>query len=201
MRTETIKIYSFNELSEKAQQTAIEYHRNKLYEYNDFSEWAIDNCFLLEPPHKELINLFGDDFYKELNKHNKYDDNPLIENNRKIYFSLGRNRYIDISNAMEVQNDHYFLEWLGLDEELIEITDYEIGTDTIDFDTNDFDIEYSGEQQRTLMLAKEKFEDHCENILQSIEADIDYRFTDEAIIEEITADESEFLENGDLYFF
>jgi len=204
--TKTVNVYSFDELSEEAKQVAIEYERNYRYRNNDFAEWAIDNCYLLEPPHKELTNLFGDNFYEVLNTNNKYKDTPLIKNNRKVYFSLDRNRYIDISNAIEIQNDYYFLKWLGIEEKDFKdnegyfMLEFDILKNTIEFDTNDFYIEFSGEQDKILKKATEKFEEYCEDILKHIEQDIEYNYSDEAIINQFDTDETQFTENGDLYF-
>ena len=191
MRTIRTKVYKFEELSEQAKQVAIEQVRNDYYENNDFASWAIDDCALLEPPHKELEELFGRDY-----------DFPLIKNNRKIYFSLDRDRYIDISNAMEITDHKQFLLWLGIKEEDFQdedgffIVDYKIGKDTIEFDTTNWNVEFTTEQESILESAVEKFENHCEEILKRIETDIDYRFTDEAIIDDITCNKYEFLSNG-----
>jgi len=199
MRTIETKLYTIDELSEEAQEKAIEQFRNSYYAHNDFSEWAIDNCYLLEPKHEELIKKFGKDFYEVLNKNEKYKDVPLIKNNRKIYFSLDRDRHIDISNAMEIRNDYYFLKWLGLNDMLIDKVCFSIGKDTIEFETNDYEVSFTEIEQGKLGLATEKFEEYCDDILTSIENEIDYRFSDEAIIEEIEANEWEFTEEGQLY--
>ena len=194
MRTIRTKVYSFDELSKEAQDVAIEKVRQDYYEYNDFASWAIDDCALLEPPHKELEDLFGTEY-----------DFPLIKNNRKVYFSLDRDRYIDISNAMEISSHNQFLLWLGinesdfLDEEGFSILDYKIGKDTIEFDTTDWRIEFTKEQETVLEIAKEKFEEHCEDILKGIENEIDYRFTDEAITEDILANDYEFTKDGKIF--
>ena len=194
MRTHRTKVYQFNELNDQAKQVALEEIRNRYYEYNDFASWAIDDCALLEPPHKELEDLFGTEY-----------DFPLIENNRKVYFSLDRDRYIDISNAMEISSHNQFLLWLGinesdfLDEEGFSILDYKIGKDTIEFDTTDWRIEFTKEQETILESAKEKFEEHCEDILKRIERDIDYRVTDEAITEDILANDYEFTKDGKIF--
>lgn len=187
MRTVTTKVFTFDELTEESKNKAIENTRQSYYEYNDFAQWVIDDCALLEPKHQELEDLFGSDY-----------DFPLLKNNRTVYYSLDRDRHIDISNAMEVQNDIQFLRWLGLTEELINITDYVIGEDSIEFDV-DMENECTEEQQNILGQAQNKFENHCEDILNRIETDYNYRFTDEAIIEDINADDYEFLENGNIF--
>ena len=194
MKTLELKIYEFTELSNEAKEAAIENIRNTYYECNDFCQWAIDDCALLEPLNKELTEILGKDY--------KF---PLIENNRKIYFSLDRNRYIDISNAMTITDDDDFFKWLGIDENLFLdddgflILDYKIGKDTIEFETNDFNINFSDEQNKILDIAIEKFESHCNDILARIESDYEYRLTDEAIIQDIEANEIEFEKDGTEY--
>jgi len=194
MKTLELKSYEFTELSNEAKEAAIENIRNTYYEYNDFCQWAIDDCALLEPLENELTEILGKDY--------KF---PLIENNRKIYFSLDRNRYIDISNAMTITDDNDFFKWLGIDENLFLdddgflILDYKIGKDTIEFETNDFNIDFNDEQNKILDSAIEKFESHCEDILTRIESDYEYRFTDEAIIEDIKANNFEFYNDGKIY--
>ena len=194
MRTLEIKLFTFDELSNEAKENAIKQVRESYYEYNDFCQWAIDDCALLEPLENELTEILGKDY--------KF---PLIENNRKIYFSLDRNRYIDISNAMTITDDNDFFKWLGIDENLFLdddgflILDYKIGKDTIEFETNDFNIDFNDEQNKILDSAIEKFESHCEDILTRIESDYEYRFTDEAIIEDIKANNFEFYNDGKIY--
>lgn len=200
--TKTINVYSFDELSEKAKQVAIEYERNYRYRNNEFAEWAIDDCYLLEPPHKELTDLFGDDFYEVLNAYNKYKDTPLIQNTREsIYFDTDRNWFLDVSKAMVITNNDLFLKWLGIPNECIEnirfaifTSKYRNSSTTIDFD------EYDSKYDYAVQKATEKFEQHINNILRCIQSDIEYRYTDEAIIEQFENDETEFTENGDLYF-
>lgn len=187
MRTIRTKIYSFGELTPEAKEVAINEIRNSYYKDNDFAHWVIDNCSLLEPPHKELEELFG----------KKYDF-PLIKNNRKVYFDTDRNRHIDISNAMEIQNSKQFLKWLGLNNRLIEKVDFTIGEDTIEF-MNCGKQDFTEIETNKIVLAVDKFENHCEDILKRIEADIDYRFTDESIIEDIEANDYEFLSSGKKY--
>lgn len=195
MRTIRTKVYKFEELSKDAQENAIEKIRNDYYQHNDFASWAIDDCSLLEPLEKEMFKLFGKDY--------KF---PLLKNTReKLYFSTDRDWFIDISNAMEVTDTDDFYKWLGIniekfkDEDGFSILDYNIGEDTIEFESNDWNIEFTDEQADILKQATEKFEGHCEDILKRLQADIDYRFTDEAIKEDIEANEYEFLIDGTQY--
>lgn len=183
MRTITTTVYSFDELSEIAQQKAIENIREDYYKSNNFAEYSIDDCYLLEPRHEEL-SIFSE--YKDI----------LIKNNRKIYFDLDRNRHIDISQAMEIQNSTLFLKWLGLDQRLIDKVDYTILKDSIEF-LNQSDNEFTVIQDAKLRAAEYKFKNHCNYILERIEMGIDYCFSDEGIEQDIIANEWEFTENGE----
>ena len=183
MRTITTTVYSFDELNELAKAKAIDNIREIYYQSNDFAEYSIDDCYLLEPRHEEL-SIFSE--YKDI----------LIKNNRKVYFDLDRNRHIDISQAMEIQNSTLFLKWLGLDQRLIDKVDYTILEDSIEF-MNQSENEFTVIQDAKLMAAEYKFKNHCEDILNYIEKSIDYLFSDESIIEDIFANDWEFTENGE----
>jgi hypothetical protein len=192
MRTIETKVYTFDELSEEAKETAIENIRNNYYEHNDFAEWAIDDCGLFEPLHKELTELLGAGY--------KF---PLLENTRnELYFDLDRGQSIDISNAMIVTNDDDFFKWLSIehkdfeDEEGLFALNYKIGKDTIEFELDNWSDDFTDKQEKIIKEAVDKFEEHCMNILERISKDIEYRFTDEAITEDIEANELEFEEDG-----
>ena len=59
-------------------------------------------------------------------------------------------------------------------------------------------MEFTEQELIKITEAVDKFEEHCQEILNRIEADIDYRFTDEAIIEDIQANNIEFTEEGEI---
>jgi hypothetical protein len=183
MRTITTTVYSFDELNDSAKKRAIENIREQYYRCNDFSEYVIDDCYLLEPRNEEL-SIFSE--YKDL----------LIKNNRKVYYSLDRDRHIDISKAMEIQDSRLFLKWLGLDDDLIDKVDYDILKDDIEF-SNQSDDEFTDDEMTVLCAAEIKFREHCQDILNCIEKSIDYCFSDESIIEDIYANLLEFTDNGE----
>ena len=128
---------------------------------------------------------------------------PLIKNTREgIYFNTERDRFVDCSNAIEITNEKQLLLWLGIDINIVGLEDivysfftprFRNADTTIDFDN------YSSEFDSLIILAQEKFNNHIQEVLKRIEADIDYRFTDEAIIEDIEANDYEFLSNGKRY--
>ena len=188
MKTLEIKLFNFNELTDDAKEKAIEGVRNLYHVDNNFAEWAIDDCALLEPLDKELFDLLGKNY-----------NFPLIKNNRKINFSLDRDRYINVSDAMEITNKYQFLMWLGIPENMIENVDFSIGEDTILIEENSWDYEFNDDELEIIDSAVKKFENHCENILNRIKKYIDYRFSDEAIIEDILSNSFEFTEDGAIY--
>ena len=193
MRTIRTKVYNFNELVVDAQQNAIEAIREMYYEDNDFAHWAVDDCALFEPKHQELEELFGKDY-----------EFPLIENTRKsIYFDTDRNSFLDCAKAMQVTNDKQFLLWLGIDTNSAGLEDISFNIFTPkhlrNADTSiEFD-DYNSDYEDLILSAKEKFNNHIQDVLKRIEADIDYRFTDEAIIDDIESNEWEFYKNGKKY--
>ena len=197
MRTIRTKIYSFDELSNDAKVIAIENIRQNYYSDNDFELWAVEDCALFEPIQTEL-DLIG----FESNNGNEF----LIENTRKsIYFGTDRNSFLDCAEAMEETNNELFLKWLGIEGELAEKIESEIYTPnnrnantTIEF-SEGYGCEFSKEDLTVLENATKKFNNHIQSVLKRIEADIDYRFTDEAITEDILANDYEFLKSGKQY--
>lgn len=189
MRTVTKNIYSFNELSEQAKKQAIENVRNQEDFGEDFTSWVVDDCSLFEPNHEELAQLFGENY-----------SFPLIENTRgKIYFDTGRNWFLDCENAMHVTNDEQFLIWLGVPKEIVNDVTYRIFTNSGRNGDTTIEIEHLeyGEEDFSEQVAK--FDDHIQNVLTNIQNNIEYRYSDEAIIEDIEANEYEFEETGKIY--
>lgn len=198
-------VFAFNELSKEAKEKAIEQVRESYYQYNDFAEWAIEDDYLFEPKHKDLIELFGTDFYEKMNKGSKYKDEPMLGNTRKnIYFDTDKNSFLDCENALTINNKEYFLKWLGIPETLE--VDYNIHTpsgrnrDTIiEISLASNDAELTPEIETILQNAETKFNNHISDCLDNIKKNIEFRFTDEAITEDIESNEPEFTEEGKIF--
>ncbi len=194
MRTIKTKVYQFSELSDIAKEKAIEEMRESYYEYNDFARWVIDDCYLFEPKDSELrvaAQKIGKDY-----------KNIVIRNTREgIYFCADRNRYLDCENII-VEDEDLFLSWLGISKELQEEDSFywdirtPIGrhrsTQLLMYCNNEDFFE-------EIEQAKEKFSDHVEDCLKRISKGIDYYFSEEYIVEEIEANDREFLFDGTLY--
>lgn len=199
------KVFNFDELTPEAKETAIEQIRESYYEYNDFAEWAIDDDYLFEPKHNELVELFGGNFYEKMNKGSKYKDEPMIGNTRKnIYFDTYRGSFLDCENALTVNNTEYFLKWLGIPETLE--VDYNIHTPsgrnndtTIEITLVNDEDSLTPEIETILEDAETKFNNHISDCLKNISEQIDFRFTDEAIKEDIEANDYEFTEEGKIF--
>lgn len=195
MKTIELNLYKFNELSPKAQLNAIDRQRNVLYNNSWINEWVIDDCYLFEPKHDELIALFGDR-YKNMTM-------PIIGNTRKVYYSLGRNRYIDAENGIIVNNEEMFLTWLGIPKELQNKLSFTIRYSRYDGTIIEF-MEYDEEgwsEEEIIILdnARDKFYWHMDDVLKRIEEGIDYRYSDESITEELLANDYDFTEDGTIY--
>lgn len=194
MRTIEIKLYSFDELTDEAKVKAIDNVRNQDGYGVDFGSWAVDDCSLLEPLHDELAELFGEDY--------KF---PLIKNTRKgIYFGLGRGWFLDVAEAIDVTNDEHFLTWLGVPKGLQDKVYYSIYTPKHRYSDTTIEFveatgeDFTGAEEIILEDAKVKFDNHIKDVLKRIENDIEYRYSDEAVAEDIIANGYEFLECGEL---
>jgi ABC-type ATPase with predicted acetyltransferase domain len=194
MKTIQIQLYSFDELNKDAKENAIEQIRQRRYDDSDIFRWIVDDCYLIEPTHDELIKLCGPEYEKLTT--------PIFKNSRKLYFDLNRNRHIDASNAIEITNDKMFFQWLEIPDYMHEIVYYQINStnsrypDTvISFDDNEF----TDKENEILQNAKDKFSNHIETVLNRIESSYDYYFTDESIIEHIQSNEIYFQIDGSIY--
>ena len=95
-----------------------------------------------------------------------------------------------------------FLLWLGLTEDIINGDDFSFNIFTPNYRNANTTIGFDGfksDFDEIFLNAARKFNKHIQSVLKRIEADIDYRFTDEAIIEDIEANEYEFLSDGKKY--
>jgi hypothetical protein len=196
MKTIEVKIYYFNELTTAAQQIAIDQFRNRKYEDSDILEWAIDDCFLFEP--REIQALFGEE-YTKLKK-------PVMANTRKVYFDTERNRHLDADEGIQITNEKMFLIWLGVPEEMHEKVYFTIKNfggrypDTIiQFEENECDYEFTAEENKILLNAANKFNDHMEEVLNRIEQSIQWQFSDECIAEDIEINQYEYTADGKRY--
>ena len=197
MKTIEVNIYTFYELSDKAKQVAIDEHREAMYHDNNFSHYAIDDCYLFEPRHSEIIDLCP--AYADYDK-------PMLGNTRKVYYDLDGNRHLDCSDALVINNEKMFLEWLEIPEGMHEKVYFKIRAtqsrypDTIiEFEENQCDYIFSDEERKILDYAEVKFSNHMDDVLNRISEAYEYYFSDEYIAENLEINQYEFTEDGKKY--
>ena len=193
-----IAIYNFSELSEKAKANAIENVRSMMRDtdYHEACRWAIDDCALFEPAHKEMAELFGEDYYE------KNGNDFVFKNNRT---NIEYDDYeIHIQQALEITNPTMFRKWLGIPDSLAQWVEYEIiegpSRTGIEFEITllNNDPRYPA-LQSILENADAKFEAHVLDIMKRIESGIDEYFSDENVEDRIEENDYEFLEGGTIY--
>jgi hypothetical protein len=205
MRTVTTTLYKFSELSDEAKARAIEDQRDHMLE-NEGPEalsWAIDDCSLFEPPHKEMTDLLGEDYYES----NKTPDGKygqfVFKNKRKgIMVDLDL-KELCIAAPLEITNEKMFLKWLGIPESMNDqvswyIQDGTFGTELVieyaDWVFDDDSLEVDPDNP-VFEAARNKFEAHLNSILSLIQTGFDEYFSDENVEERLMEGE-EFEEDG-----
>lgn len=197
MKTIEVKIYTFDELSERAKQVAISNYKIDDYEHDYFSHYAIDDDYLFEPKHTEIIDLCPS--YADYGK-------PIFGNTRKVYYDLGRNRHLDASRGIVINNEKMFLEWLEIPEGMhdrayfrIRATQSRYPDTIIEFAKDQCDYIFSDEERKILDYAEVKFSNHMDDVLNRISEAYEYYFSDECIAEYLDIKEYEFTEDGKKY--
>lgn len=201
MRVVETKVFTFDELSKEAQENAVENIRNSEHYGWDFGEWAIDDCSLFEPTQKEMVTTFGDNYNDMLG-----DNDFMIGNTREnIYFVLpseDRNWHLQCHEAMVINNKEMFLTWLGIDKKLQEKIEFKIYTSG--YRNSDTSIEFYSDdvltdiEETQLLKGEEKFNKHIEEVLKRIDIDVQYRYSDESILENDVYN-FEYLEDGTIF--
>ena len=194
MQTITQTIYEFHELSEKSKISALSNYIKIMENNSEIEYYIFDDCYLFEPKHEELISLFNSE-YANLT-------NPIIGNTGKnIYFN---DYYLQIEDAIQINNDRLFLLWLQIPLELHDKIVYSFdsnknGNTQILFNENDINYEFTENELKILVIARAIFSLHIKQIAKDIQSNIDYYFSDENIIDQITENEVYFFENGKIY--
>lgn len=194
----TINIYQFNELSEEAKKVAIEKMRERLKHTDSYEayDWAIDDCALFEPAHKEMAELFGEDYYE------KNNDNFVFKNHRKGLDYEGSFGTIHIKEALEITNKEMFLEWLGFPKKYQKYISFEFFENHYTSTYLKIDNEFLESDPRynyvaaLIKNAEEKFKTHVEEIKSRIERSYGDYFSDAEMEIRISGNEMEFYENG-----
>lgn len=198
------KLYPFDELSKDAQKNAIENIRDGMYqgEYgaDDIPEWTIDDDYLFEPPHTEMVEVFGPDYDSDLG------GKPLIGNDREsIYFNSKSDRsyYLHCKKALDINDHDMFLGWLGITPYFWDHVSYyfsDEGTYTkiyFEYDEDEIKPHLLNTLNIELEKAESNFENHLSRVLDSITKSIESEFEDDdRIIDRIDSQEILFDKEG-----
>jgi len=194
----TITLLNYSELSESAKATAIEEIREEMKEHETHSayDWAIDDCSLFEPPHAEMVALFGEGYY------DRNGDQFVFKNNRKGILFEDYFETVQITDALEITNQTMFKTWLGIPEIFqdlyVSIMDWD-GRTIIEMENP-----YMSEDPRHEALkainnnAVEKFEAHIGQIAKRIVNGVEEYFSDENVEFRIEETTPEFNEEGNI---
>jgi hypothetical protein len=196
--------YTFEQLPPNIQEIAIQNVREEMWEgkhgSSDIPEWVIDDDYIFEPTHDEMVKIFGENYNDSL------DGNPMIANDRKDISYVSRddqNYYLHCREALNITNDGMFLGFLGIppyfwDE--LNYRFYDRGTYTeIEFEIEDEDDLREGDLDslnKYIGKAEKKFKDHMGNVLYRITSGINDQYEDESIKERIENDEILFDSEG-----
>jgi len=194
MKTIEINLYKFDELTQDVKQKVIDKFREIKYNDSYVSQWAVDDCYLFEPKHDELVQLFGEDYLKL--------KEPILGNSRKVYFDTDRCRHLDASQGIIVNNEQMFLKWLGIEYPLQENIYFNIKTNSRHSDTViEFESisELAEHEIEILNSASEKFDNHMNWVLNKIDESIEFQYSDECIIDDIMINDYDFTEYGEQY--
>lgn len=191
METITLKLFDFSALKPEAKEQAIQDQRSSYYEDNDFAAWAIEDDYLLNPVE---FNREGAEVVMKIH-------------DKRIFFDC-QARYIDITEAIDVIDTEKFLMFLGVPETMHDkvyisfyTSPYRNSSTRIQFDENEAGYTFTEAEDEIISEAEDNFSSYLQDILKRINEDIEYRFSDEAIIEDIEANEMKFLETGKKIYY
>ena len=179
MKTKTINIYSFNELSDEAKEKALSEYREVKESWDSF-----DIDFLREDFKEELlkIGILIENFYFDIYKNEFYFSNPQIVYPILFLEKMGFTKWLMVKE-LSFKSEEEREEFKELLEDNFFITDNEMNY-----------IESNGEAFEEEI--NEKFKDIRMKFLKQVREDYEYQMSDEALTEEIEANEYEFLNDG-----
>lgn len=203
----TLTIYTFDELSDEAKAQAIESVREQLKEngHDQFAfSWAIDDCSLFEPAHKEMEEILGEDYYERNRTSDGKYGQFVFKNNRKGIDWDEDWQLASIAKALEITNVPMFLTWLGIPERLHGYVYYEMedsGTRTRLYLSHDLlpDNPMRETFVQLFDIATKRFDAHISEISHRIAQGMEDYYNDEEIEEKIGDGDYEFNEDGTIF--
>lgn len=211
MKTVAIKIYSFDELSEAAQQKAIQHHR----EY-------VDTSFIYDDAHnsvKEFHNIFNtkEGTRSWLDVRTDHLDNDICN-----LYGLRLQKYIWNNFGKSLYKGRYYSLWSKTEKSYIHHKEgYPVlkkryskvlfdnccvltgvcYDDTLLQPVYEFLEDYRGKSDYYSYMNFEQLMQDCFTRLESdIDSEVEYRTSDEGIIEELQESDTQYREDGSIFY-
>lgn len=196
--------YKFSELSKEAQKDAIENIKDGMskgrYGVDDIEKLAVDDDYLFEPPHEEMLEIFGPNYKSELKR------KPLIGNIKElVYFDPKSDPgyFLYCKKALDISNNDMFLGWLGITPYFWDHISYyfnDEGTYTqiyFKYDEDKIKPHLLEDLEIELKKAESNFENHLSRVLDKITKSIESEYNDDdRIIARIESQKILFDEEG-----
>jgi hypothetical protein len=201
---EESQTFTFDELSQEAKKNAIQNVREEMWEggygADDIPSWVIDDDYIFEPTHDEMVATFGPNYNDSL------DGNPMIANDRDDISYVSKddqNYFLHCKKALNITNDGMFFGFLGIPPYFWDEISYyfeDSGTYTkIEFEIEN-EVEMDSSQLSRLIeyldKASEKFRKHMDSVLTRITRDIEDQYEDEQIKDRIESNDIIFDSEG-----
>lgn len=197
MKTKTIQLFEFSELSKEAQDKVLDKHRDI---NTDFDSWYEDD-FLLDGGLDEEIKK---KFSNEGNTLRVLKDKKPIEvlfSWENLYFDLDRGCYIQF-NDLSVNDEDLFFDFLKIPARLRKHIFYSFENNreyNTKLDIEILDLKGKSKDEEVLERARNIFDDLIHKSFKSLREQYNYLLSDEAVKETIEANEYDFLESGEIF--
>lgn len=196
MRTETIKLYKFEELSKEAKEKAIEEYRELLDESGE--DWW-EPCFESFNERLKEIGIECKNFYFDIfrDRHFKMDNADIVDRDLLLE-QAGCMKYL-LPYSLDIDEKAVFFQiFIDADEKYGNKIYVEA-----DYDREYFEDEEEDEIERTSEEMSGVLQEFVDNLLgeflRELEKEYEYRGSDEVISENLINSEVEFTKNGERY--
>ena len=192
-RVRTDTVYNFDELSEKAQQSALEWFAQSNQEYFDTDDLTMVFAETLKEwgfPHDQVEWSLG---YRQ-------GDGVAFYGTIDVLTYLRKTKQTTKFRSLLRSEDMYIEAWITRNSFGYHYSHY--NTMSVKSNVENYERELTSNQEYLAKLLQESIEEHVVEVSQTLEkmgyAELDYITTREYIVEQIEANEYEFTEDGKL---
>lgn len=152
----------------------------------DFPNYLVSNQYLLEPLHVLLQQTFGENPYENI------EGEPMIAyDGDDLEFDMDRNT-LNIGDAIRINDSDAFLKFLGISDDLIPEVHYTFGADTINFEENDSEYEFTESDQKQLDDAHIIFRKYTNDLMKQMKDEHNFYFSREMLLDHIKSNNVKF---------